>query len=244
MAAVVPAAVFVLAACLIVVWQSRRFPFLVMGWFWFLGTLIPVIGLVQVGPQAMADRYAYVPLIGIFIIISWGATGVFAHWRFPKAVITIAAGLILTACAFRTRDQLGCWQNDGTLFRHAIAVTPNYFKGYLTLGNYFEQQGFLNEAMDNYRSAIRIDPNNLATHVKLGTVLEKTGRTEEAVGEFREATRIDPQSPEIRYDLGCELYRLGRRDEAIEQFTEALRLKPDFALALQSLHELGVSPPY
>jgi hypothetical protein len=244
LAANVPAAVFVLAACLIVVWQGRRFPFLVTGWFWFLGTLIPVIGLVQVGMQSMADRYTYVPLIGIFIIISWSAAEIFAHARSAKPMAVITAGLVLTACAFRARDQLGYWQNDGTLFRHAIAVTPSYFKGYLTLGNYLKQQGFLNEAMDNYRAAIRIDPDNLAAHVCLGVILENIGRTEEAVSEFREAARIDPHSPEVRYDLGCELIRLGRRDEAIEQFTEALRLRPGFKLAEQSLHALGVSPPY
>jgi hypothetical protein len=243
LAAAVPAAIFVLAACLLAFWQGRRFPFLVLGWFWFLGTLVPVIGLVQVGPQAMAERYAYVPLIGIFIIISWGTAGVFVHWRFPKTVIAIATGLVLTACAFRTRDQLGCWQNDGTIFRHVIVVLPDYYKGYLLLGNYYENQDLLNEAMDNYRATIRINPGNLAAHVKLGTILENVGRTEEAVVEFREAVRIDPHGPEVRYNLGCELIRLGRREEAIEQFTEALRLKPDFAIAEQSLQALGVSPP-
>jgi hypothetical protein len=240
---VVLAAAFVLAASLAGLCWGKRFPYFITGWFWFLGTLIPVIGLVQVGPQAMADRYAYVPLIGIFIIISWGAAEVFARWKLPKMIIAIMAGLVLTACASRTRDQLGCWQNDGALFRHAIAVTPNYLKGYLTLGNYYENQGFLNEAMDNYHTAIRIDPDNVAGHVKFGTILDQIGRTEEAVSEFREAVRLDPHGPEVRYNLGCELFRLGRRNEAIEQFKEALRLKPDFAIAEQSLHALDVSPP-
>jgi len=243
LATVVPATAFVLSACLMVIWQGRRFPFLVLGWFWFFGTLMPVIGLLQVGPQAMADRYAYVPLIGIFIIISWGTAAIFAHYTVPRAVLAVTAGLVLTTCAFRMRDQLGCWQNDGTLFRQAIFVTPNYYKGYLLLGNYYENQGLLNEAMDNYRTTTRIDPDNLAAHVKLGTILDQISRTEEAVGEFREAARIDPNSPEVHYNLGCELFRLGRRDETIEQFKAVLRLKPDFAIAKQGLHRLGVSPP-
>jgi hypothetical protein len=238
----VTATVFVLTVCLIVLWQGRRSPFLVTGWFWFLGTLIPVIGLVQVGQQAMADRYAYVPLIGVFIIVSWAAAEFYTRWKPPGAITAIAAGMVLAACAMRTRDQLGCWQNDVTLFRHAIALTPDYVKGHLTLGYYFEHHGRPDEAIVYYRSAIGLDPDNLTAHVNLGAVLESCGRTEEAVKEFREAVRIAPGQPEVHYNLGCELVRSGRRSEAIEQFTEALRLRPGFVPAEQGLRELGVLP--
>jgi hypothetical protein len=241
---VVPAAAFVLTACLGALWLGRRFPFLAIGWFWFLGTLIPVIGLVQAGIQSMADRYTYVPLIGIFIIISWGAAELFARWRGPKMIMAIMAGLVLIACAFRTRDQLGYWQNGGTVFRHAIAVTQNNYTAYYNLGIYLANKGLANEAMDNYRAAIRIDPNRMEPHLNLGIALEKAGRLDEAAKEYRTAVRIHPNSPEARFDLGCVLTSLGRRGEAIEQFRQALRLKPGFKLAELRLQELGVSPPY
>ena len=114
---------------------GRRFPFLITGWFWFLGTLFPVIGLVQVGRQSMADRYAYVPLIGIFIVVSWGAAELLSYWRSPKVIAAILAGLVLTASGIQMRQQLGCWQNDGTLFRQALAVTANNFVAQYNLGN-------------------------------------------------------------------------------------------------------------
>ena len=235
----VPAAALVLLICLLVVWQGRRFPFLVLGWFWFFGTLIPVIGLVQVGPQAMADRYAYVPLIGVFILISWGAAGIFARWQIPKAVIATVAVIFVSTCALVARTQLAYWQNDETLFQRAVTITPTYTTGHLTLARYLELHGRVEEAMEQYRTAIQLAPNNLPAHVNLGAMLVKSGRIAEAADEFQEAVRIDPQSPETHFNLGCILFRLGRRDEAIEQLQEALRLKPDFVLAQQALQTIN-----
>ena len=247
LSATVPAAAFILAVCLIVVWQGRRFPFLVIGWLWFLGTLIPVIGLVQVGRQAMADRYTYVPLIGIFIVISWGAAEVFARWKFPKMIIAIMTGLVLTAYAFRTRDQLGYWQNDGTIFQRVLAVTPNndYAEclARFKLGLYLHRTGRVDEAIANYHRVIQIEPDNLPAHVNLGNALDATGRLDAAAGEFRTAVRINPRSYMPHYNLGFELSCLGQRDEAIKELRQALRIKPDFAEAKQRLRELEASPP-
>jgi tetratricopeptide (TPR) repeat protein len=235
----VAAAVLVLLICLLVVWQGRRFPFLVMGWFWFLGTFIPVIGLVQVGPQAMADRYAYVPLIGVFILFSWGAAYVFSRWQIPKTVIATAALILLSACALTARNQLAYWQNDETLFQHAVTLVPTYTTGHLALASYLEHQGRADEAMTHYRLAIQLAPNNLPAHVNLGAMLVKSGRLQDAADEFREAIRIAPQSAEVHYNLGCILFQLGQRDGAIEQLQQALRLKPDFALAQQALQAIN-----
>ena len=239
-AAFVPAALLVIVASLGAWHWGRRRPFLITGWFWFLGTLVPVIGLVQVGPQAMADRYAYAPLIGIFIIVSWGAADLFLRWRTPHIVMATTAALVVTSAGLAARHQLAYWQDDETLFQHAVTLTPNYGKGYLMLAYYYESHGQLDEAITNYRAAIRIDPDKLPAHVNLGAVLERCGRTEEALNEFREANRIAPRNPQIHYDLGCELYRLGRRNEAIEEFKEALRLDPEFAVAELALQKLGV----
>jgi hypothetical protein len=239
-AAFVPAALLVILASLGAWHWGRHRPFLITGWFWFLGTLVPVIGLVQVGPQAMADRYAYLPLIGIFIIVSWGAADLCMRWRIPRIVTATTAALILSGAGLTARHQLAYWQNDETLFQHAVTLMSNYGKGYLMLAYYYESHGRLDEAITNYRAAIRIDPDKLAAHVNLGAVLERCGRTEEALNEFREANRIDPRSPQIHYDLGCELYRLGRRNEAIEEFKKALKLDPDFEVAKLGLQKLGV----
>ena len=225
-----------------VVCLGRRLPYLFTGWFWFLGTLIPVIGLVQVGHQSMADRYAYVPLIGIFIMISWGAAGICARIKLPGRVTALAAGLVLTACALRSRHQLSYWQNDDTFFSHAIALNPDYARGYLALGYYFENNGEWDEAVKNYRASIRIDPDNVIAHLNLGVVLQNGGHPEAAAGEYREAVRLAPQIPEVHYNLGCVLANLGRRDEAIGELRQALRLNPDYAPAREQLRALGVPP--
>ena len=190
----------------------------------------------------MADRYTYVPLIGIFIIISWGAAEVFARCRVPKLIVAIMAGLVLMACAFRTRDQLGYWQNGGTVFRHAIAVTQNNYIAHYNLGIYLANRGLANEAVDNYRAAIRIDPNRMEAHQNLGIVLENSGKTGEAVNEYREALRLDPNSAAAHFNLGCALVTLGQRNEGIEQFRQTLRLKPGYKIAELRLQELGASP--
>ena len=150
----------------------------------------------------MADRYTYVPLIGIFIIISWGAAEVLARWKVPKLIMAIMAGLVLLACAFRTRDQLGYWQNDGTLFRRAVDVTRNNYMANYNLGFYLANKGRVFEAIDYYRAAIQIDPNRMEPHLNLGIALEKTGRRDEAVKEYREAVRINPNNPGAHFNLG------------------------------------------
>jgi hypothetical protein len=141
------AAVF-LAAIVFVVWLGRRFPFLITGWFWYLGMLVPVIGLVQVGAQSMADRYTYLPLIGVFILLVWGAGEVLESWRLPKQVMWSMAMLILAACTARTLDQLRLWQNTETLFHHTITVTKSNAVAYYNLGEYYSGKGKLDEAVD------------------------------------------------------------------------------------------------
>jgi protein O-mannosyl-transferase len=243
----VAAALFLGAACVAAVRLGRRWPFVFTGWFWFLGTLIPVVGLVQVGHQSMADRYAYVPAIGIFILLSWGAAAAATRWKL-SGLMTATAGLALIAAAVCTRHQLGYWQNDAKLFRHALAVTPN--NDYLTcmaltkIGSYLHQNGLPNEAMEYYHAVIQIDPDYLIAHVQLGLALDSVGRLEEAADEYAQAIRIDPDNYAPRFNLGSVLARLGRRDEAIEQFRQVLRIKPGTEPAIQRLQGLGVSPPY
>jgi protein O-mannosyl-transferase len=188
----------------------------------------------------MADRYAYVPLIGIFIILSWGAASVFTHWRIPETIMATVAILLLTTCGLVARSQLACWKNTETLFKHAAAVTPNNFLAYSNLGYYFAGKGQTLEAMKYYRAAIKINPAIAETHKNLGIVLERTGQLNEAVEEYNEGIRLAPQNFGVHFDLGCVYVDLGNRDKAIEQFKEVLRLKPGFELAELRLQQLGV----
>jgi hypothetical protein len=219
--------------------------YLISGWFWFLGTLIPVIGLIQVGAQSMADRYAYVPLIGIFIMISWGMFQALATLRFPRMAMFGTAGVLLLVAAGASRNQLNYWQNDGTLFQHALAVTKNNAVAHLDLGAYQAKNGESNEAIKNFRDTLDIETNGLnamTAHYNLGYILSTVGQPDEAEKEFREAIRIDPDYYQAHYNLGVLLNGSGRREEAIEQFSITLRLKPDLLEPRQQLRSLGVEP--
>jgi hypothetical protein len=241
----VSAAAFIVAFSLAVIRLGKQNRCLITGWFWFLGTLVPVIGLVQVGAQSMADRYAYVPLIGIFIMISWGGFQILAGLKFPGMAMFAAAGLLLLAGAGLARHQLNYWQNDGTLFRHALAVTKSNAVAHLNLGVYLGNNGELDEAIRNFRETLDIETNGLnamTAHYNLGYLMNCAGQPAEAEKEYREAIRIDPDYYPAHYNLGISLNQLGRREEAIEQFLIALRLKPDMPDPRQQLQALGVEP--
>jgi tetratricopeptide (TPR) repeat protein len=241
----VTAATLILAASFVVIWSDKKHRYLGTGWFWFLGTLIPVIGVIQVGGQSLADRYAYVPLIGIFLMASWGAFQIFQGLKFPRMAMFAIAGIILIAATGQSRKQLKYWQNDETLFRHALAVTKNNVIARIMLGDNLAHADKLDEAIENYREALAIAPNDtFAANVRctLGTVLDRAGHPAEAEKEFREALRIAPNFFLAHYDLGIHFILMGRREEAIEQFTIAMRLKPEMPEPRQKLQALGVNP--
>ena len=238
------ASLLTIVAVSVTVWRwGNRFPFLLLGWLWFLGTLVPVIGLVQVGMQSMADRYTYLPLVGVFIMLSWGATELVGRWKLPWMGTAAAAVLVLTACAARTRDQLGYWQNGGTIFQHTVTVTRGNDRAYVSLGRYHAINGNLPQAVACYRAAIQINPDCRNAYINLGTALERLHQPGEALQAYQEALRIDPAYVATRFDLACLLVGPGRRDEAIEQLRTALRYNPDFKLAQMALNQLGVSIP-
>jgi tetratricopeptide (TPR) repeat protein len=231
------AAIF-LAAIVFVVWLGRRFPFLITGWFWYLGMLIPVIGLVQVGAQSMADRYTYLPLIGVFILLVWGAGEVLESWRLPKQVMWSMAMLILAACTARTLDQLRLWQNTETLFHHTITVTKGNAVAYYNLGEYYSGKGKLDEAVDNYLKAIQIRPGYDDALNNLGVALALKGELDEAVARIRESIRYQPDKADAYYNLGNVFVMQHKPDEAISAYTGALRLKPDYPEAHNNLANL------
>ncbi|MEW6668502.1 MAG: tetratricopeptide repeat protein [Thermodesulfobacteriota bacterium] len=214
----------------------KRWPYLFTGWGWFLGSLVPVIGLIQGGLwPAMADRWAYVPLIGVSVMIGWGAMGLPARrcgrkWLLGAGVILVVSGLI-----WITRNQLGYWKDSITLWRHTLEVNQDHPLPHSNLGTALAEQGRMDEAIFHYLASLRINPHYAMAHNNLGNLLERQGRLDEAVAHYLEALRIRPTLAEAHHNLGNALRRQGRVDEAISHYREALRTRPDFAEAHANL---------
>jgi tetratricopeptide (TPR) repeat protein len=214
---------------------ARKRPYLVVGWLWYLGTLVPVIGLIQAGSQAMADRFTYVPLIGLFIMIVWGVQDILAGWRYRRVALSILAGVILLILMMVTRFQVKHWQNDVTLFTHTLDVTVNNALSRNNLGAALFRQGKYQEAIVHYTEALRIDPRNALARNGLGVALARQGRYQESVDHWKEVLRIKPDFADAHNNLGNTLVNLGKYQEAIAHYNEALRIKPDNANAHNNL---------
>jgi len=225
----------IVCVSLLVIRAARKFPYFVTGWFWYLGTLIPVIGIVQAGPQALADRFTYVPMIGLFVMIVWGIPDIPVGWRFRRVLLSLSTGLLLLLLMAVTNFQLKYWQNDITLFEHTLAVTSNNFVIHNNLGTVLARQGKTEEAAAHYVEALRIRPDYVETHNNLGGILARQGKTQEAFAHFAEALRIKPDYARTHYNLGCFLANQGKTQEAIAHFVEALRIMPDYAEAHNNL---------
>jgi protein O-mannosyl-transferase len=211
--------------------RSPHRPYLPMGWFWYLGTLVPVIGLVQVGGQAHADRYTYIPLIGISIMLAWGLTDFAKRW--PRAP-SVLAGIAITACAgwlTVTWQQVGYWQDSESLFRHALDVTTGNYVADNNYGLALKKKGSIEDAISHFRMALKARPELVEGHTNLGDALLAEGRTDEAASELLESLRLNPTYPEAHIDLGTLLESQGRTREAAIQYQQAVDLKPDDAAA-------------
>jgi tetratricopeptide (TPR) repeat protein len=214
------------------VWRAGRArAYLPVGWLWFLGTLVPVIGLVQVGGAALADRYTYLPSIGVFIAVTFGVCDLADRFQFPKKAIATAAALILATCLILTENQLRYWHDSETLFAHALAVTKNNHVAHVNLGVALEQKGKLNEALAEYRAAEQLAPELYHIHNNLGNLLDNLGHPNNALTEYRWAVLLNPSLPSLHNGAGIVLAELGRFDEAMRQFKEATRLDPTYPWA-------------
>jgi tetratricopeptide (TPR) repeat protein len=226
----IAAAVVFLLAVSFIAWRARRsFPYVTVGWLWFLGTLVPVIGIVQVGEQAMADRYSYFPAIGIFIIIAFGSWDLAVRFPSAKPALATAAILILAGCVLATGDQLRYWKTDEMLFAHAVDVTKNNEIAHINLGVVYEKQGRIAEAMNEYQQALEINPRRANNYNNIGDLLDKAGEPTKALAEYQTALKLNPYAIEAHLNLGGVLVELKRFDEAAEQFRLAAKLKPDDA---------------
>jgi tetratricopeptide (TPR) repeat protein len=223
------AGALMLGVSALVLVQRRQAPFLLMGWLWYCGTLVPVIGLVQVGGQAMADRYTYLPTLGVLILAVWEAYELTRHWRYHVVALPVAGVAAIVLCFALTRQQLEHWRNSEALFRHALEVTQNNYLAHNSLGTALDAKGQVDEAISHYREALRLKPNYPEAHYNLGNELAKQGNINEAIRHYQEAIRLKPDYAEPRYNLGLVLARKGQTDEAIRQFQAAVRVKPDYA---------------
>ena len=217
-------------------WRAGRLrPYLMFGWVWYLVTLLPVIGLIQVGAHSHADRYSYVPLIGLFTLLVWGVSDLAARWRFRAILLSFVACAVLLSCLALSRRQLAYWKNGESLFRHALSVDENNFMAHTLLGNALQTSGRLEDAVAHYQRAIALTPASADAHNGLGVALAAQGLLDQAVSQFEQALKQEPDHAEAHHNLGLTFVRQGQLDQSILQFHEALRLKPDFALAHQSL---------
>lgn len=236
------AALLLLAA---VSWLAVRhvkaLPWLAAGWFWYLGTLVPVIGLVQVGAQSMADRYTYIPSIGLFVVIVWGTAhgveAISARLTRVRFATALAGGAVLIACAAATAWQVQYWRTGEALFRHALAVTPNNYAAEDGLATALCLSGKIDEGITHYFNSIRLAPTFPPAHFNLGTILMNRGRNAEAIEHLQTAVSLDPNSADAQHNLGTALFKAGKLDEARTRLLASLRLKPDDA---DTHHTLGI----
>lgn len=225
------ATLLLLMISVLVILAGRKRPYYIVGWLWYLGTLVPVIGLVQAGIQAMADRFTYIPLIGWFIMVIYGVPDILTGRRYRKVALAISGGLLLSILMTTTILQVQHWQNSMKLFNHTLKVTVNNSLIHNNLGVTLVKQGKDQEAVVHYMNALKINPGYADAHYNLGTLLARHGKNEEAMVHFVETLRIKPNRVEAHNDLGVILSKQGKIQEAIAHFSEAVRINPNYAEA-------------
>ncbi len=232
----------------VLVWVSRRrYPYLLMGWLWYCGTLVPMSQVIQTGTHAMADRWTYLPSLGVLILAIWGGYELSRGWRYQVVAWSAAGGTAIVLCLALTRQQIGYWKDGETLFRHALAVTENNALAHDGLGVALDNKGQLDEAIHQFQESLRLKPAYADAHYNHGVAFFQRGRNAEAIHQFQEALRLEPDHAQAHNNLGAALGRQGQTDEAIREFQEALRLQPDNAEARKNLDILlankAAAPP-
>jgi protein O-mannosyl-transferase len=243
----------------LVVWQIRRRPYLAVGWFWYLGTLVPVIGLVKVGLHSVADRYTYVPLAGIFVMVAWGAADLLSRWKMRWVILGTAAAAVLITCMALTSKQLPYWENTYTLFERDIEVAGPNSVAYYNMGDESILAGHLQDSIEYYKQALKQDPTLAGVHNNIGWASSRIARdkamqalqakSEEAekllresrqmseIAEFHyhESIRLEPENASSHNNLGLFYFESGKFDEAFKEFNLAIKLQPNFAAAHNNL---------
>ena len=222
-----------IAICAAIYWWRSRLPFLAAGWWWYLVMLLPVIGLIQVGSQARADRYMYLPMIGLLVMLAWSI---------PEKAVAIAAVAACIGCMIVSIGQVSYWKNSETLFRRALEVTQDNFIAEHNLGSALVEAGRFTEAIEPLKEALRLKPESFQTHSDLGMTLANLGRVPEALAEFQAAVKLNADSAILHNNLANSLAQLGRTSEAIPEYNQALQLDPNYAEARKNLATVTTSP--
>jgi len=245
--------VLIAAISLCAAWLWRTRPYFATGWFWYLGTLVPVVGLVQIGRQSHADRYMYIPMIGVTIILAWGAADLIRQWPQTKWPIVLLGFISCLACLVTASTQVDYWRNTETLFSHAIAVTQDNYIAQYNLADYLKDQpGRRPEAITHFEEAVRIKPDSVDAHNQIGGYMMATGHYAEGIAHFEAALRARPDNPEANYNLGVVFSKTpGRELDAIAHFETALKANPqlvrahrNIGLLLQSLGRSAEAIPH
>jgi protein O-mannosyl-transferase len=222
---IIGAVVLLLAITAVVLYHVRTMPWLSVGWFWFLGTLIPVIGIVQVGSQAMADRYTYFPIVGVFVAVAWGISRSALAAALNKVTFPVMALAILAILSAITFRQVGYWHDHESLFRHTIAVTKDNGRAHHLLSQGLASKGKYDEAVSHARESVRLDPNNPRSHKNLGYMLYRAGMLGDAIAEFEKAISLQPDYAEAHGNLAIAYGKRGWTDLAMKEMLLERRLK-------------------
>jgi len=229
-------ALFLLLFITVIVVRVRHDqPYFVVGWFWFLLTLVPVIGLFQTGEQSMADRFSYLPRIGLFIMVAWGASELTKGVRYRHGFLVLTAGAVIIASTTLTWRQLGYWRDNISLYQRTLQLTTGNYTIHNNLGLALAEQGNLQSAIQEYREALRIKPDNAFSHNNLGLALAKQGNIDAAISEYQAALLLNPNYTIAHNNLGIALASKGDLDAAIRRYRDALRISHNNADAHYNL---------
>jgi protein O-mannosyl-transferase len=221
------ALVLVAAMTAIALREASKRAYLITGWLWFLGTLVPVIGLVQVGGQAMADRYCYIPSIGLFVAIVFGLTDLAIAWRIGRASIAVVSLAVLLPLGSLTALQIGRWRDSITLFEHTLSVTSDNLVVHYNLGHVLGQEKRYDEAVPHFIEALRIKPDFFDALINMGVTLLEQGKTAEAISYYHRALDVEPGSAKAHMQLALALVKQEKGDDALRQFFKAMELAPN-----------------
>jgi len=229
--AVAAASVILLIIFAVIFLQARKRPWLATGWLWYFGTLVPVIGIVQVGIQKAADRYTYVPLIGISVIITWLVPGKISHRRRGRFALFAGAYAVLIALSICTAIGVTHWRNSITLFTHAAEVTKSNYRAHFNLGKAFSDAGQIDKAVHHFSIAVKMEPDWPEAHYNLGVLLFNQGELTEAIDHYTTAIKLKPDDPETHNNLGVALGMQKKFDQAIRHYNKAIKLRPRYVNA-------------
>lgn len=227
--------VALLAGISVVVFVLRRRRYLVTGWLWYLIMLGPVIGILQVGNQARADRYTYLPQIGLYLLVTWAAVELCAGWRYRRALLAGLSSVILVALIFSARAQAAYWQDSETLWSHALACTTDNIIAEGNLGRACYDKGKRREAMVYFQNSLRIEPRQAPVHSSLGVFFLEMGRIDESLAHLQTAVEIEPKYADAHYNLGNTYLQMGQAKEALSHYNRALEIDPNDTQALNNM---------